>query len=151
MTSKGTRGFHDMASANQIKKKKKKIVQFTCLNLFHIKTEFKSCDVTIRNCIKQGCQLSWDECESHAWTLFLTLSNQACKISRINAKHPASISNLTHEGKHNLFFCHFFLKLILIHNLMDTDAKKCKILKYHFFFHVLVPHPKQFLKVDNPA
>ena len=37
----------------------------------------------------QGCQLSRIECESHTWTLILMLSRQACKILRMNAKHPA--------------------------------------------------------------
>ena len=36
----------------------------------------------------QGFQLSRIE-ESPAWTLFLPLSRQACKISRINEKNPA--------------------------------------------------------------
>ena len=39
--------------------------------------------------ICQGFQLSRIERESPAWTLFLPLSRQACKISRINEKNPA--------------------------------------------------------------
>ena len=48
--------------------------------------------------LKQGFQLSRIERESPAWTLFLPLSRQACKISRSyeknHAKHvkpPASV------------------------------------------------------------
>ena len=37
----------------------------------------------------QGFQLSRIERESPAWTLFLPLSRQACKISHINEKNPA--------------------------------------------------------------
>ena len=37
----------------------------------------------------QGFQLSRIERESHAWTLFLPLSRQACKISHINEKNPS--------------------------------------------------------------
>ena len=37
----------------------------------------------------QGFQLSRIERESPAWTLFLPLSRQACKISHINDKNPA--------------------------------------------------------------
>ena len=44
--------------------------------------------------IWQGFQLSRIERESPAWTLFLPLSRQACKISRINEKKPAK-----HVGK----------------------------------------------------
>ena len=36
----------------------------------------------------QGFQLSRIERESPAWTLFLPLSHQACKISHINEKNP---------------------------------------------------------------
>ena len=39
--------------------------------------------------ILQGFQLSRIERESPAWTLFLPLSRQACKISHINEKNPA--------------------------------------------------------------
>ena len=39
--------------------------------------------------LKQGFQLSRIERESPAWTLFLPLSRQACKISRINEQNPA--------------------------------------------------------------
>ena len=42
----------------------------------------------------QGFQLSRIERESPAWTLFLPLSRQACKISRIIEKNPAK-----HVGK----------------------------------------------------
>ena len=38
---------------------------------------------------EQGFQLSRIERESPAWTLFLPLSRQACKISHINGKNPA--------------------------------------------------------------
>ena len=38
---------------------------------------------------KQGFQLSRIERESPAWTLFLPLSRQACRISHINEKNPA--------------------------------------------------------------
>ena len=37
----------------------------------------------------QGCLLLHIEHESHAWTLFLMHSRQACKISCMNAKHSA--------------------------------------------------------------
>ena len=37
----------------------------------------------------QGFQLSRIERESPAWTQFLPLSRQACKISHINEKNPA--------------------------------------------------------------
>ena len=37
----------------------------------------------------QGFQLSRIERESPVWTLFLPLSRQACKISRIDEKNPA--------------------------------------------------------------
>ena len=37
----------------------------------------------------QGFQLSRIERESPAWTLFLPLSRQACKISHMNEKNPA--------------------------------------------------------------
>ena len=47
--------------------------------------------ITSKQGQNQGCQLSRIECESHAWTLILTLSRQACKISRMNAKHPAKL------------------------------------------------------------
>ena len=39
--------------------------------------------------VVQGFQLSRIERESPAWTLFLPLSRQACKISHINEKNPA--------------------------------------------------------------
>ena len=39
----------------------------------------------------QGFQLSRIERESPAWTLFLPLSRQACKISRINEKIQPSM------------------------------------------------------------
>ena len=39
--------------------------------------------------VQQGFQLSRIERESPAWTLFLPLSRQACKISHINEKNPA--------------------------------------------------------------
>ena len=38
---------------------------------------------------QQGFQLSRIERESPAWTLFLPLSRQVCKISHINEKNPA--------------------------------------------------------------
>ena len=38
--------------------------------------------------VTQGFQLSGIERESPALTLFLPLSRQACKISRINEKNP---------------------------------------------------------------
>ena len=38
---------------------------------------------------RQGFQLSSIERESSAWILFLLLSRQACKLSRINEKNPA--------------------------------------------------------------
>ena len=42
--------------------------------------------------VKQGFQLSRIERESPAWTLFLPLSRQACKISHINEKKiPPSV------------------------------------------------------------
>ena len=83
----------------------------------------------------QGCQLSPIERESHAWTLFLTLSRQACKISRMTAKHPA---------KH--VKPHFLLKL---KPHTQFDAKDLE--NVLFSFHVLVSHAKQFSKVDSAA
>ena len=50
----------------------------TCMNYF-----------ADANSVTQGFQLSRIERESPAWTLFLPLSRQACKISRINEKYPA--------------------------------------------------------------
>ena len=94
---------------------------------------------------QQGCQLSRIERESHAWT-FLTLSRQAYKISRMNAKHPvkhlkslASRKTYLFSFFFFLFFfffffsffffffffaCQFFLKLKPIHNLTDVEAKR---------------------------
>ena len=48
-------------------------------------------DVSISNGNIQGFQLSRIERESPAWTLFLPLSRQACKISRINEKIQPSM------------------------------------------------------------
>ena len=97
---------------------------------------------------QQGCQLSRIERESHAWTLFLTLSRQACKISRMNTKHPAKHVK-SHPSRFFFFACHFFLKLKWMHTLTDANAKWSA--KYYYFFHVLVTHAKQFSKVDSPV
>ena len=50
--------------------------------------------------LNQGFQLSRIERESSAWTLFLPLSRQACKISHINERNPAKhVKSLASVGK----------------------------------------------------
>ena len=52
---------------------------------------------------EQGFQLSRIERESPAWTLFLPLSRQVCKISHINEKNPAKhVKSPASVGKKNL-------------------------------------------------
>ena len=100
----------------------------------------------------QGYQFSRIERESHAWTLFLTLSRQACKISRMNAKHPAKHVK-SHASRKRLLFClSLFLNLKPMHNLTYAEAKRTAKIRISFvFIHVLVPHAKLLSKVDSPA
>ena len=57
------------------------------------------------------------------------------------------------NAKHFLFFFFsLFLKVKTIHNLTDVDAKELQNIKIIFlFFMFLIPHAKQFSKVDRPG
>ena len=58
-------------------------------SFLYSKTHITSVTYQVQWLHSQGFQLSRIERESPAWTLFLPLSRQACKISRINEKNPA--------------------------------------------------------------
>ena len=63
--------------------------------------------------LMQGFQLSRIERESPAWTLFLPLSRQACKISHINVKNPAKhvkSPRISGENIRKYLFCQFLMK-----------------------------------------
>ena len=131
---------------------------FSCLQLWFLSLfvyGYKLMDILpcIGSC-NQGCQLSRIERESHAWTLFLTLSRQACKISRMNAKHPANhVKSHASRKRKTTFFFFFFLSLFLkVKTDIQFDGRRRKKnCKNIFFFHVLVLHAKQFSKVDSPG
>ena len=107
---------------------------------YPIETIFQQQSIAYRHNLWQGCQLPRIERESHAWTLFITLSRQACKISCMNAKHLAKHvkSHASRKGwpflSSSFFACHYFFKAKTDTQFEGCSGKKnCKILKYHVF------------------
>ena len=72
------------------------------------------------------------------WTLFLTLSRQACNLPHEceTSRHTCKISRIK-EKITLFFFClSLFLKLKPIHNLTEADTKRTAKYYYYYYFHV---------------
>ena len=69
---------------------------------------------------RQGCQLSRIERESYAWTLFFTISREACKISNAKSSQACKILRMK-ENITFFFFFFFFLLVTFLFKLKPTQ------------------------------